>query len=358
MSSITLVGITKSYDGPAVIADLDLHVDTGTVFGLLGPSGCGKTTTLKMIAGLLEPDAGDIRFDGASVLALPPEKRRIGMVFQQPLLFPHLNVEQNVGFGLRMQGMRPRDARPRVRDCLAMVQLERFAERFPHQLSGGQQQRVALARAVVTDPVVLLLDEPLSNLDSRLREQMRQLIRGVQERLKITTIFVSHDQEEASELSDRMAVMFDGRLAQSGRPYDLFMRPESTAVARFLGSTNLLEGHVRAPGLLDTPIGPIAVSCAHGVEAGRTVTVSVRWEHLAIRPVSAGEPPNSFCGIVRDVVFGPTRIRYTVEINDVEIIVVAPTDLEYPRNEPVVVEIPARHVRLLQEAHASATLPG
>lgn len=351
MSSITLTGITKSYDGPPVVVDLDLHVETGKVFGLLGPSGCGKTTTLKMIAGLLEPDSGDIRFDGASVLAVPPERRRIGMVFQQPLLFPHMNVEQNVGFGLRMQGLRPGDALPRVRECLAMVQLERFARRYPHQLSGGQQQRVALARAVVTDPVVLLLDEPLSNLDSRLREQMRRLIRRVQDRLGITTIFVTHDQDEASELSDRMAVMLDGRLAQTGRPIDLFMRPESIAVARFLGSTNLLRGRLSAPGLLETPLGPLAASCTDVAQPGGTVTVSLRWEHLSIGraadPERLREGPNRFRGVICDVVFGPSRIRYTVEVDGVPLVAVMPTEHEYRRGQAIVVHIDPRRVRVL-----------
>ncbi len=352
MSSITLTGITKSYDGPPVVRDLNLHVETGTVFGLLGPSGCGKTTTLKMIAGLLEPDAGDIRFDGASVRTVPPERRRIGMVFQQPLLFPHMNVEQNVGFGLRMQGVRPGDALPRVRECLAMVQLERFARRYPHQLSGGQQQRVALARAVVTDPVVLLLDEPLSNLDTGLREQMRRLIRQVQERLGITTIFVTHDQDEASELSDCMAVMLDGSLAQTGRPIELFMRPETVAVARFLGSTNLLSGRLRAPGLLETLIGPLATSCTDPAEPGRPVTASIRWEHLTIagkpaEPAGSGRATNSFRAVIRDVVFGPGRIRYTVEVDGVPLVAATPIEHEYRRGETIEVRIAPQRVRVL-----------
>ncbi len=365
MSSIEIDRVSKAYDGPLVVDSLSLSVPSGTVFGLLGPSGCGKTTTLRMIAGLLRPDSGDIRFDGVSVLAVPPERRAIGMVFQQHLLFPHMNVEQNVSFGLRMQGVRPAASRSRVDEALDLVRLGGMQRRYPAQLSGGQQQRVALARAVVTNPGVLLLDEPLSNLDTRLREQMRALIRSVQRRLGITTIVVTHDQGEAMELSDQMAVMFDGSIAQVGRPVELYARPDSARIARFLGATNLIPARVvdtTAADLLriDTPFGSLDVCPGNSAPTTGTprVVASIRCEHVAIvdrhmdGPTDSGVSVrdgarNIFAGVIDDVVVGAGRITYTIDVRGTRITAVEVSDAERTRGSTVQVRLPCDRVRLL-----------
>ncbi|TVQ28277.1 MAG: ABC transporter ATP-binding protein [Spirochaetaceae bacterium] len=365
MSSIEIDRVSKAYDGPLVVDSLSLCVPSGTVFGLLGPSGCGKTTTLRMIAGLLQPDSGDIRFDGVSVLAVPPERRAIGMVFQQHLLFPHMNVEQNVSFGLRMQGVRPAASRSRVDEALDLVRLGGTQRRYPAQLSGGQQQRVALARAVVTNPAVLLLDEPLSNLDTRLREEMRALIRSVQRRLGITTIVVTHDQGEAMELSDQMAVMFDGAIAQVGRPAELYARPDSARIARFLGATNLIPAQVvdtTAVDLMriDTPFGSLDVCPGNSAPTTGSprVVASIRCEHVAIvdrhidGPTASGVSTrdgarNIFTGLIDDVVVGAGRITYAVDVRGTRITAVEVSDAERARGSTVQVRLPCDRVRLL-----------
>ena len=367
--------VSKAYDGPLVVDSLSLSVPSGTVFGLLGPSGCGKTTTLRMIAGLLQPDAGDISFDGVSVLGVPPERRAIGMVFQQHLLFPHMNVEQNVSFGLRMQGIRPAQWRSRVDEALDLVRLGGMQRRYPAQLSGGQQQRVALARAVVTSPAVLLLDEPLSNLDTRLREEMRALIRTVQRRLRITTIVVTHDQGEAMELSDQMAVMFDGRIAQVGRPAELYARPDTARIARFLGATNLIPARAVGTAVVDTThigvtaVAPTRVSTPFGAldvcpdnaapaTGSRDVVASIRCEHVAIvdrsrddvlaRGRSESEAArNTFAGVIDDVVVGAGRITYIVDVRGTRLTAVEVSDTERDRGSDVLVRMPCDRIRLL-----------
>jgi len=206
---------------------------------LLGPSGCGKTTVLKVVAGLLAPAIGDVRFDGVSVLSIPAERRRATMVFQKPLLFPHLTVAENVGFGLKMRRLKKDEISARVAQALQLVRLEGYERRKPHELSGGQEQRVTLARALVTEPRVLLLDEPFSALDENLRGEMRLLVRELQQRLRITTIFVTHDQREAMAVADRIVLLLDGRIEQSGAPRDLLLNPRSARAARFFGWTIL-----------------------------------------------------------------------------------------------------------------------
>ncbi|TVR68414.1 MAG: ABC transporter ATP-binding protein [Spirochaetaceae bacterium] len=354
MTDITLHGVSKTYDMDPVVRDLTLHVPAGTMFGLLGPSGCGKTTILRMIAGLLEPDCGDIAFDGVSVLSVPTERRRIGMVFQQHVLFPHMTVEENVGFGLRMQGVKLRQARPRIDEVLELVQLGGYNRRFPGQLSGGQQQRVALARAVVTDPVVLLLDEPLSNLDARLRDDMRVLIRDVQRRLGITTIFVTHDQAEAIELSDRMVVLFEGEAAQEGPPEEVFERPVSSRVARFLGSTNLIPVQVPVypeEGWVDAPFGRVAVCCGGyaGGSVPRELLLSVRCEHISLHgedsPGTVGSDGiNTFHGRVLDSVFKGGLIFYRVDLEGFPVDVIDRSDRQFVPGARVVVQLPEQHL--------------
>ncbi|WP_103256725.1 ABC transporter ATP-binding protein [Tabrizicola aquatica] len=230
--------------GLATIRDLDLVVEAGSLTALLGPSGSGKTTVMKLIAGHLAPDAGEIRLGGRSLLGLPPERRRVAMVFQDPLLFPHLTLAGNVGFGLKLRGLPPAEVAAEVETMLDRVQLAGLGARRPHQLSGGQQQRAALARALVLRPDLLLLDEPLASLDAGLRDEMRSLIRRLQAETGVTTLIVTHDQSEAVVMADRVALLLEGRLAQVAGPAEIIRRPATEAVARFFGGVNFLDGQV------------------------------------------------------------------------------------------------------------------
>jgi ABC-type Fe3+/spermidine/putrescine transport system ATPase subunit len=258
MTTLTLTGLTRAYPGAdqAAVQGLNLTVDSGSMTALLGPSGAGKTTTMKLIAGLLTPDAGEIALDGRPVTALPPERREVAMVFQNPLLFPHLTVAQNVGFGLRMRGLPAAEIAAAVARMLNRVRLADLGDRRPSQLSGGQQQRAALARALILRPKLLLLDEPLSNLDPALRDEMRQLIQGLQRETGITTLVITHDQAEAVALADRIALLFDGRIAQHDRPEAFYRRPASQAVARFFGGVNFIPGSARG-GRFHSALGPL-----------------------------------------------------------------------------------------------------
>lgn len=290
MLSITLEALSKSYGATPVVRDVSLRIEPGELFFLLGGSGCGKTTILRMIAGFIEPTAGRILFDGMDVTRLPAEKRRCGMVFQSYALWPHMTVEQNVAFGLEVAKVDKIAIARRVAQALALVRMEQYAARKPHELSGGQQQRVALARAVAFGPRVLLLDEPLSNLDAKLRTEMRTEIVRVCKESQMTAIYVTHDQEEALSMADRMAVMHEGRLEQVGTPRDLYTKPQTRFIASFLGETNLATAEVRgspASGFIAyTPIGDIRVTSSERV--GRA-TVSIRPE--AIHIVETVPPP-------------------------------------------------------------------
>ncbi len=286
MPSVTLVQLTKRYGTVFAVRRVSLEVREGEFVTLLGPSGCGKTTTLRCVAGFVQPDEGDVRVDGRSVLPLPPERRGMGLVFQNYALWPHMTVRENVAFGLRLRRLSSGDIARRVRRALELVRLSGLEDRYPRQLSGGQQQRVALARALAIEPSVLLLDEPLSNLDALLREEMRFELRELQRRLGITTIYVTHDQAEALVLSDRITLLRDGSLAQVGTPQEIYSRPADRFVAGFVGTASFLEGVIAEP----LPDGSgcrvrtqdgftIAVRGAPG-PAGQKVTVVVRPEHV------------------------------------------------------------------------------
>ncbi|MHC9046198.1 ABC transporter ATP-binding protein [Microbacterium saperdae] len=265
---VELQGIVKSYAGTRVLHGVDLDIAPGEFVSLLGPSGCGKTTLLRVLAGLEGSDEGAVLLGGRDVSRIPTNKRDIGMVFQSYSLFPHLRVAENTAFGLRRRGVSASESSKRALDALALVGLADFADRFPHQLSGGQQQRVALARALVTEPKVLLLDEPLSALDAKVRVQLRDEIRRIQLRLGITTVFVTHDQEEALAVSDRIAVINSGRIEQIGSPEQLYTTPSTAGVAAFVGLSSVVSGvgegdHVvvwgqRLP-LQSPAIGPVDV---------------------------------------------------------------------------------------------------
>ncbi|AJD47155.1 putrescine/spermidine ABC transporter ATPase protein [Isoalcanivorax pacificus W11-5] len=241
---LSLRGITKRFDGKTVLGDIDLDIHDGEFITLLGPSGCGKTTLLRMLAGFETPDEGSIRLDGQDIVALAPNQRPLNTVFQNYALFPHMTVFQNVAYGLRMEKCPAGDIRTRVEQMLAMVQLSDFAARKPHQLSGGQQQRVAIARAVIKRPRVLLLDEPLSALDFKLRKTMQLELKRIQRELGITFVFVTHDQEEALSMSDRVVVLNQGHIEQLGTPREVYERPASLFVAHFVGEANLLPGEI------------------------------------------------------------------------------------------------------------------
>ena len=279
--------LTKRFSGMTAVDAIDLTVAPGEFVTLLGPSGCGKTTTLNLIAGFLSPDGGEINLAGRSVGNRPPFDRDLGIVFQDYALFPHMTVAENVGFGLKMRGIETKEIERRVTEALAMVQLPGLDARRPLQMSGGQRQRVALARALVIRPAMLLLDEPLSNLDLKLREEMRIEISGLQRRLGIATVFVTHDQGEALTMSDRIAVMRSGRIEQIGAPEDIYERPATRFVAGFIGAINmqpaviastLSDGYAK----LDTPAGAAIARLPRGFGTGTKTTITVRPERLRL----------------------------------------------------------------------------
>ena len=255
MARLQLTGLTKTYGDFRAVADVNLDIGQGELVVLLGPSGCGKTTTLRMIAGFIAPTAGEIRLGGNDITRQPPWKRNTGLVFQSYALFPHLSVADNVAFGLRMRKLPQPQIATKLTEVLRLVRLEGLADRLPRELSGGQQQRVALARALVIEPDILLLDEPLSNLDAKLRHEVRVEIRELQKELGLTTVMVTHDQEEALTMADRLVVMANGQVQQVGSQRDLYENPANTFVAGFVGRTNFLHGRVETPGVFRSESG-------------------------------------------------------------------------------------------------------
>ena len=280
---VSIQNITKRFGLTPVVNGVTLDIADGELVSFLGPSGCGKTTTLRMIAGFIEPTEGRVLFDDVDVTRFPAHRRNTGMVFQRYALFPHMTVSQNVSFGLEMHKVPAAERGRRVREALDMVRMASLGERYPRQLSGGQQQRVAIARALAIEPTVFLLDEPLSNLDAKLRLEVREEIRALQRRLGLTTIFVTHDQEEALAMSDRMAIMQDGIVRQVGTPDDLYERPESLFVADFLGKMNFFSGRLIRPGQFETEAGPLLAVSSEKISATR---VGVRPERIALSTVA------------------------------------------------------------------------
>ena len=298
MSFLSIRGLHKRYGQTTIFTDIDCEIGKGEFVTLLGPSGCGKSTLLRCIAGLTEVDGGQILLDSQDLVPLSPQKRGIGMVFQSYALFPNMTAAQNVAFGLRMQKVGKDDSARRVQEALAMVELDQHAERYPHQLSGGQCQRVALARSLVTRPRLLLLDEPLSALDARIRKHLREQIRSIQQELGLTTIFVTHDQEEALTLSDRIFLMNAGRIVQSGDAETLYTAPVDAFAAGFIGNYNLLEAEA-ASRLLQRPV---------------SARVAIRPEAIALGEggIEAEVRSHSLLGNV---------IRYRVQAQGVELLV-------------------------------------
>jgi putative spermidine/putrescine transport system ATP-binding protein len=319
MADLALNGLSKHYGDFYAVREVSLTIADGEFLVLLGPSGCGKTTTLRMVAGFIEPSAGHVRLAGQDVTLLPPWKRNAGMVFQSYALFPHMTVAQNVAFGLEMRKLGRADIDRRVEETLALVRLGGYGGRLPRQLSGGQQQRVALARALAIRPDVLLLDEPLSNLDAKLRQEVRVEIRELQRQLGLTTVMVTHDQEEALTMADRLVVMNEGSVRQVGNQRDLYERPADRFVAGFVGRTTFLAGTVEAPGRFRSD-GGLALACAGG-SPGRAV-LSLRPERIEIGLEPRSGLDNSLSGTVEFVSYLGALIDIHVRLSPSDRLVV------------------------------------
>lgn len=325
MTHVSIKNLTKIYPGSTIpsLDNLSLEIESGSLTALLGPSGCGKTTTMKMIAGLLDQTEGDVTFDNISILNEKPENRGVVMVFQNHLLFPYMNVQDNIGFGLKMRNVDKDQIYKRVLKMLDLVKLPNMENRMPKELSGGQQQRVALARALIVQPKVLLLDEPLSNLDAHLRFEMRDLIRNLQQSMGITTIFVTHDQEEAVVLADQVALILDGRLKQYDKPDVFYKRPIDVLTAQFFGGQNFIKGTSKN-NLFNSNIGEFTLpqNCLKGSGI------------LTFRPenVQIGKAPknlNTIKAKIIDKIFLGTQTRLKLSINDEVIQVIAnPNEVE------------------------------
>ncbi len=313
---VQLNGITKRFGATRAIDDVSLTIEEGDFFTLLGPSGCGKTTLLRTIAGFHRPDSGEIRFGDRVINSIPPHQRETGMVFQNYALFPHLSVFDNVAYGLRARRISRTETAGRVAEILKSVQLDGLEGRFPSQLSGGQQQRVALARALVISPQILLMDEPLSNLDAKLRVSMREEIRRIQKRMGITTIYVTHDQEEAMAVSDQIAILNRGRLEQVGTPAGIYFRPASRFAAEFMGGSNILEFPVIAYDAQTDEIiagaGDQKIYFKGDNPTGRSITVSIRPEWIRVVPPSGRGDRNVLAGTVVSSTFLGSMVRYRV----------------------------------------------
>jgi ABC-type Fe3+/spermidine/putrescine transport system ATPase subunit len=352
MTEVAIHNLTLRYPGAgmATVQDLSLTIPSGSLTALLGPSGCGKTTTMKIIAGLLAPDAGAITFDGQPILHTPPERRGAVMVFQNHLLFPQMTVAENIGFGLRMRHLPKADIAARVADMLALVHLPDMGPRRPADLSGGQQQRVALARALIVEPRVLLLDEPLSNLDAHLRTEMRDLIRGLQQRLRITTLFVTHDQEEAVAMADHIALMLEGRLRQLDVPEAFYQRPADPTVARFFGGVNFVEGTASSQAFTSA-LPPLALP--PGMPTG-PCTLTIRPEAIRLGP-----GVNTLQANVTDRQFRGTQTRLHLRVGDVSLFADVPPDqaTDITPGTDLTIHLPRAALWIMQSSDAAPHVP-
>jgi len=351
--SVVLERLSKTFEDVAAVDDVSLEIGSGEFFSLLGPSGCGKTTTLRMIAGFERPDAGRIRIGDADITETPPHQRPVNTVFQSYALFPHLSVEQNVAFGLRFKQVSKDERRGRVAEALELVRLGGLGQRRPHQLSGGQQQRVALARALVLSPSVLLLDEPLGALDAKLRRELQIELKSIQREIGITFLYVTHDQEEALTMSDRLAVMSNGKVEQLGAPRDVYERPETSFVADFLGVSNLMRGRVVEGRSVD--VGGVTLSAAQGEPRGGVVRLTIRPERVRIEPPATEGENRVPATIERFVYLGSTtQVFVALPGGDrVQALVANSGDVEeYDVGAAVTAHLPADALRILADDEA------
>ena len=342
MGELQLKNLTIRYGKAPIVRNFNLEVHDGEMVALLGPSGAGKTTVLKAVAGLIQPHEGEILIDGQPVKNLPPEKRNAVMVFQKSLLFPFMNVAQNIAFGMRMQGVQGRDARLKIREIMQLTELDGLGQRKIHELSGGQQQRVSLARALVLKPAVLLLDEPLSNLDANLRQQMRELIQDIQTETRITTLFVTHDQAEALMISHRVGLLLDGRLRQVGQPRDLFYRPADTDVARFFGGCNFIRGRIKE-GNFHSEFATVPTTQTNG--NGHLMTATIRPEDIVI----ASDSNYPLRGQVQKTNFEGSTTRIWVQCKDNRFVVLT-SDAEFSPGQNVGLHLPPEKIRIFPAA--------
>jgi len=358
VSFLELRDITKSYGTLNAVSDITLSVEKGEFVSLLGPSGCGKTTTLQMIAGFVEVTAGTIRLDSRDITHAKANSRGLGIVFQSYALFPHMTVFDNVSFGLEMQRVAKSERRSRVEEALGLVHLSPYAARYPRELSGGQRQRVALARALVIRPPVLLLDEPLSNLDAKLREAMQFELRDIQRKVGTTTVMVTHDQSEAFSISDRVVVMEAGRITQIDQPYRIYEHPETEFISRFVGKTNLLPGTVKtvSGAYASVSLAGVPVEIEAGpLTSGETVTLCIRPEKLRLTGAGQGRLP----GRVAERYFLGSQWLYHVEGPLGTLMAVTPNDGSPPLDvdAPVGVDWSSSVVRVHRGAMAEAPDP-
>jgi len=353
MSFLELAGLTKRYGSLAVVKDIHLAIDKGQLVCLLGPSGCGKTTTLRLIAGFLEPDGGEIRVGGRCISAPggseAPERRNMSMIFQSYALWPHMTVFENIAYGLRLRNLPKSDIQRRTDTILAATKLTALAQRYPGALSGGQQQRVSLARALVIEPEILLLDEPLSNLDANLREEMRFEIRRLHDKYRYTTVYVTHDQAEAMTTANLIVVMNQGAIEQAGSPEDIYERPRTEFVARFIGGTNIFKGRWDGGDTVDCGHG-LALRCASGDFAPQGETaVSIRHHDIRLTAVQPDAAQANWIGgtVARQVYLGPHR-DYLVTLASGETVrAVTPVDVAIPQGQTVWLHFPPERCRAL-----------
>ncbi|MEM0024480.1 MAG: ABC transporter ATP-binding protein [Thermofilaceae archaeon] len=353
MVRVSVRNLWMRFGDVTALKNISLEVNEGELVTLLGPSGCGKTTLLRIIAGLYKPTSGRVYFDNEDVTDKPPWERNVGLVFQDYALWPHMTVFDNIVYGLKRRGVPKSEINERVENVSSLLGISELLKRYPHQLSGGQQQRVALARALVINPSVLLLDEPLSNLDAKIRVNVRTEIRKLQKKLKITTIYVTHDQEEALVLSDRVAVMRMGEVEQVGTPFEVYYNPGSAYVADFIGQVNMLQGEVRSTRegevLLETAIGPLLARSYDAFQPGSKAYAVFRPEYVEVLR-EPSDDFNAFQGVVDVIQFLGNMVRVEVRINDVplKVEIHKPLNFKLPQvEERIYLRVPPEHIRVL-----------
>jgi len=351
MATLELEKLTKRYPGVVSVDAIDLSVDHGEFVCLLGPSGCGKTTTLRMIAGLIEPDGGEIRVGGklmsSTLNVVPPERRNMSMIFQSYAVWPHMTVRENVAYALKIKALSPSEKQSRVDALLGATKLAKLADRYPSELSGGQQQRVALARALVPNPDILLLDEPLSNLDANLRGDMRFEIRRLHDQFQHTSVYVTHDQVEAMTMADRIVVMNAGRIEQIGTPEEVYERPNSVFVAKFIGGSNILTVRSLDAHTVDLSGHLLEVAEGHLTAPGKEMSLCVKTHDLELMASAAPASGNNVLpGIVRSQAYLGSHRDYIVDVGQ-EVLIAAPADLQVPTGSNVAVHFRAQRCRAL-----------